>query len=192
MSDELGLAVISRVAHEDRIPFVKALAGLAAIDDEVTLDEKKAVMSFAKAWDLSDAAIGETRDILRQGDAISLSTLIAEFNQPNTPYLLLEELIRLSHADGTYGKAEQSEIRRIAESVGLGDALDDVEQFVERGLVWGSTEADDDGRDHDALQEVLNRKDDNGDYSLDDIPTADASDLDKLSGTHDAGDDEDE
>lgn len=186
MSDPLGLAVLSRVAEEDRLPFVKALAGIAAIDDEVTLDEKKAVMSFAKAWNLNDADVGATRDILRQGTSVSMEDLVSAFNQPNTPYLLLEELVRLSHADGTYAAAEKEEVERIAHTVGLSDALDDIEAFVERGLVWGT-----DGEDsshHDALKDVLNRDDDGEEYSLSDIPTADPEEIDRLVGEEDEED----
>lgn len=193
MANTKELAVISRVAPEDRIPFVKALAGLAAVDDEVTLDEKKAVMSFAKAWELDDADIGATRDILRQGTSVSMEDIVQEFKQPNTPYLLLEELVRLSHADGTYGETEKDQVKRIAVATGLVDSLEDVEQFVERGIVWGSPDADDDGRDYDALQDFLNREeDDDNDYDLSDIPTADEDELDKLLKDRGVVDDEDD
>jgi tellurite resistance protein len=180
MSEDFDLAVISRVAPEDRIPFVKALAGIAAADDEVTLDEKQAVMNFAKAWDLSEADVSATRDILRQGTTVSMDSIVDEFNQPNTSYLLLEELVRIAHADGTYGEAEKDEVKRIAVAAGLVDSLEDVEEFVERGLVWGSTESDDDGRDYDALKDYLDRDDDEDEYDLSDIPTADTDELDRL------------
>jgi uncharacterized tellurite resistance protein B-like protein len=186
MSDSLGLAVVSRIAPSDRLPFVKALAHLAAVDDEVTLDEKKAVMSFAEAWDMDDDEIGEARDILRSAAPSSMSDLVAEFSEPNTPFLLLQELVRLSLADGSYADVERREIRQLAAALGLSDrVLEEIETWVKRGSVWGlggEDETGDDAPGPDSLAEILDRHDDEpeADYDLDDIPTATAEELRRL------------
>ena len=128
MSDSLGLAVISRIAPPDRLPFVKALAHLAAVDDEVTLDEKKAVMRLTEAWDMEEAEVGQVRDILRSTAPSALADMVKEFTEPNTPFLLLQELIRLSHADGSYADVEQREIHRLADALGVSqDVLQEME-----------------------------------------------------------------
>jgi len=182
--NSLGLSVVERIAPTDRLPFVKALAHLAAIDDEVTLDEKQAVLSLAKAWDMSEADIGEARDILRTGSTIDLNELMGEFSEANTPYLLLQELVRLSHADGSYADVEREETIAIATSFGFDeDTLSDIEDWVERGQVWDTDSVD--GHSAEALEKVLNREDEDGDYSLDDISTADPDELDRLTGDDD-------
>lgn len=182
MPDKLGLTVVSRVAASDRAPFIKALAHIAAIDDEVTLDEKKMVMSFADAWDLSENEIGEARDVLRQAGNMSLDALVNEFSEPDTPFLLVQELVRLSHADGTYGKAERKEINVLAQRIGIEESVvSEIEEWVERGLAWSFGDEDDDPD----LESVLDRDYGDDDHDLNDIPTADDDDIKRLLGDDD-------
>jgi uncharacterized tellurite resistance protein B-like protein len=185
MPQPLGVSVISRIAESDRVPFIKVLAHLAAADDEVTLDEKQAVMDFAEAWDLSEDAVGEARDILRRGSAKSLRDLVAEFSEPNTPFLLLQELVRLSHADGEYGSAEREQVVAIAEQIGLSrETVEEVEEWIERGLAWDVSGADN-VPGSDDLEDLLDDRDEEHEHDLSDIETADQEDLDSLIGDED-------
>lgn len=176
----LGMSVVSRVKETDRFPFLKALAHIAAIDDSVSLDEKKMVMEFAEAWNLDDQVQEEVQDLLRSGTDLSLDALVEEFSETGTRFLLLQELIRLSHSDGTYGDAEREEIAQIAGRLDLSEKqLREVEMWVERGQAWES--GDEDGPDTSDLEARLNRDEDSADHDLSDIPTGDAdlSDLDE-------------
>lgn len=177
----LGMSVVARVPDSDRTPFLKALAHLAAVDDSVTLDEKQMVMEFAESWSLDEAAEGEIRDILRSGDHLSLDALVDEFHEPGTRFLLLQELIRLSYADGTYADSERKEIARIAKRLGLAEEqFLEVEEWVERGQAWELDQED--GSDSDDLEERLKRDEEN-EHDLSDIPTGDAD----LSDINDSG-----
>jgi uncharacterized tellurite resistance protein B-like protein len=186
MPQPLGVSVISRIAESDRVPFIKVLAHLAAADDEVTLNEKQAVMDFAEAWDLNESAIGEARDILRRGSAQSLRDLVARFSEPNTPFLLLQELVRLSHADGEYGSAEREQVVAIAEQIGLSrETVEEVEEWIERGLAW-DVSGTDDVPGSDDLEDLLDsRSEEDHEHDLSDIETADREDLEGLIGDED-------
>lgn len=181
MSDSLGMKAVSRVSETDRVPFVKALAHIAVADDSVTVNEKKMVRKFAEAWKLGDAAESEVREILQSGSSLSLAELVAEFSESGTRFLLMQELMRLSHADGTYGDAERKEIAKIAQRMGLSeDQFRELEKWVGRGEAWGTIgdgEAEE-GPDEEDLKEVLQRGGEN-EYDLSDIETGD-SDLSDL------------
>lgn len=182
MSDSLGMKAVSRVAETDRFPFVKALAHIAVADDSVTLDEKKMVQQYAEAWELGEEAEAEVRDILRSGSSPSLDQLVSEFTESGTRFLLMQELMRLSHADGTYGDAERRKIAKLAQRMGMTERqFREMETWVERGQAWGGFggEGDEDGPEPRDLESVLESEDED-DYDLSDIKTGDSdlSDLD--------------
>lgn len=168
----LGMSVVSRVPGPDRIPFLRALAHLAVVDDSVALDEKQMVMEYAETWDLDGSAEAEVRDILRAGNNLSLDSLVAEFSESGTRFLLLQELIRLSYADGTYAETERKEIARIAKRLGLTEEqFLEVEEWVERGQAWEPGQNE--GPDANALEERLDREEES-EHDLSDIRTGDA------------------
>lgn len=168
----LGMSVVARVPDSDRVPFLKALAHIARADDSVTLDEKQMVMEYAEAWELDSSAEGKIRDTLRGGNNLSLDTLLAEFTESGTRFLLLQELIRLSYTDGTYADAERKEIGRIAKRLGLTEKqFLEVEEWVERGQAWEPGQ--DEGPDASDLEERLESKEVD-EHDLSDIPTGDA------------------
>jgi hypothetical protein len=68
--------------------------------------------------------------------------------------------------------------------------LGDIEKWVERSTVWGNTSVDE--HDDDALSDVLNREDDDSEYDLSDIPTADPGDLDRIADDSDGSTDKSE
>lgn len=173
----LGMSVVARVPDPDRVPFLKALAHLARVDDSVTLDEKQMVMEYAETWELDGSSEGKIRDMLRAGNNLSLDALLAEFSESGTRFLLLQELIRLSYADGTYADAERKEIARIAKRLGLTEKqFLEVEEWVERGQAWEPGQ--DTGPDATDLEERLEDEGEN-EHDLSDIPTgeADLSDI---------------
>jgi uncharacterized tellurite resistance protein B-like protein len=178
MSDKLGMKAVNRVAETDRLPFVKALAHIAVADDSVTLDEKQMVNQYADAWNLADSAQAQVRDILRSGASISLNELVSEFSESGTRFLLMQELMRLSYADGTYGDAERKEIAAIAQRMGMTeDQFREVEKWVGRGQAW-DVPADEIETDEEDLQRILDREGDD-EYDLSDIETGD-SELDDI------------
>jgi len=185
MSDAPDTSVTSRVAPTDRLPFLKALAHIAAADDAITLDEKQMVMAYAEAWDLGERRKGEVRDLLSAGTSLSVDALVQEFSESGTRLLLVQELIRLSHADGTYAEAEEAEVARIAEHIGLSEKqLRDLEDWMERGRAWNVAGDEDGGAEVEALKQRLGG-DDEHEHDLSDIDTrgADLSDLEHGDGT---------
>lgn len=181
MSQPLGLKAVSRVEETDRFPFLKALAHIAAVDDSVDLDEKRMVEQYADAWELGADAKAEVQDLLRTQSSLSLRQLVSEFSESGTRFLLVQELMRLAYADGTYGEAERKEIASIAHRMGMSeDQFREVEKWVGRGQAWGVTDEADDGPDEEDLQQVLDRDDDpDDDHDLSDIQTGD-SDLSEI------------
>lgn len=178
MSESLGLKAVSRVEETDRLPFLKALAHIAAVDDSVDLDEKRMVEQYADAWNLEGNATAEVQDMLRTESSLSLSQLVSEFTESGTRFLLVQELMRLAYADGTYGDAERKEIASIAQRMGMSeDQFREVEKWVGRGQAWGAT-GDEEGPGEDDLKEVLDREDDD-EHDLSDIETGetDLSDI---------------
>lgn len=175
MSSSLGLEVVSRVDETDRFPFLKALAHIAIADDSVTLDEKEMVEQYVEAWDLGSSAESEVRDILESGSAQTLGSLVSEFSETGTRFLLLQELMRLAYADGTYGDVERRRIATIAEKMSMTKReFQEVEEWVERGQAWGST-TDEDRPGQEDLEGVLGREDDaDSEHDLSDIETGDS------------------
>lgn len=179
MSDAPDTSVTSRVAPTDRLPFLKALAHIAAADDAVALDEKQMVMTYAEAWDLGESRKGEVRDILRSGTSLSVDALVGQFSESGTRLLLVQELLRLAHADGTYAETEQAEVARIAEHIGLAEKqLRDLEEWMKRGRAWERADDEEVGTEVEVLKERLGG-DDEHEHDLSDIDTrgADLSDL---------------
>lgn len=177
MSDSLGLKAVSRVDETDRLPFLKALAHLATVDDSVDLDEKKMVEQYADAWELGGTAKSEVEAILDAKSSLSLRQLVAEFTESGTRFLLVQELMRLGYADGTYGDAERKEIASIAQRMGMSEnQFREVEKWVGRGQAWDTS---DDGPGEEDLEEVLGRDDGDDEHDLSDIATGD-TDLDDI------------
>ena len=182
MSESFGLKATSRVDETDRFPFVKALALIAVADDSVDLDEKRLVQQYADAWSLNPDARAEVQDILRTQSSLSLRDLVAEFSESGTRFLLIQELMRLAHADGTYGEAERKRIAKIAHRMGMSeDQFREVEKWVGREQAWDGSGEEGDAPGADDLREVLDREDDPADseHDLSDIETGD-SDLSEI------------
>lgn len=188
MSSPLGMKVVSRVEKTDREPFLKALAHIAVADDSVTIDEKEMVEQYAEAWELTDRAQSEVRQILKTGSTLELDHLVAEFTESGTRFLLMQELMRLAYADGTYGDVERRQIAAIAQKMDMTEKqFREVEKWVGRGQAWGDA-GDDSELGEEDLQRVLNQDEEDSEYDLSDIETggSDLSDLDEetLGGTY--------
>lgn len=170
MSD-LGLKAVSRVAVPDREPFLKALAHIAAVDDSVDLDEKEMVEQYADAWELAGKAKSQVQNVLEQESSFTLNHLVSEFTESGTRFLLIQELMRLAYADGTYGKAERKEIAGLAQRLGMTEnEFREVEQWMGRGQAW--TRSGDDTPGEEDLEEVLSSEDES-EHDLSDIETGD-------------------
>lgn len=180
MSDSLGLAVLSRVSPVDRLPFMHALVDLSS-SDQVQFDEDKTVAACAEAWELDTTGRKKVRGMLRNSEPVSLAERVDAFEDSNTPFLLLQELVRVSVRDDSYARIDRETVERIADHLGFSSTvLDDIEMWVERSTVWGNTNMDE--HSEDALSEVLNREDDGSDYDLSDIPTTDSEETDRIRG----------
>lgn len=182
MSESLGLEVVNRVEDTDRMPFVKALAHIATADNSVDLDEKEMVQNYTNAWTLSENEKAQVQSILDADQKLSVNKLTAEFSESGTRFLLIQELMRLSHADGTYGNAERKEIAAIAQRMGMGEQrFREVEKWVGRGQAYEEHEFEEENGEGDALEDAIKDedRDDEDDYDLSDIKTAD-SDLDEI------------
>lgn len=180
MSETLGLKAVSRVEETDRFPFLKALAHLATVDDSVDLNEKKVVEQYTDAWHLGSEQKAQVQDILRTQSSLSLRQLVSEFSESGTRFLLVQELMRLAYADGTYGEVERKEIASIAHRLGMSeDEFREVEKWVGRGQAWGVTSEEEEGPQEDDLEEVLDRDEEEDEHDLSDIETGD-SDLSEI------------
>jgi len=178
MPDSLGLAVLSRVSPVDRLPFIRTLAHLSASGD-LHLDEEKTVAAYAEAWEMDTTGRKKVRKVLRDVDDAPLEERLGAFEESNTPFLLLQELVRISISDETYAGTDREVLGDVADRLGFSSGvLDEIEKWVERSTVWGNTSVDE--HDDDALSDVLSRDDGDSEYDLSDIPTADADDLDQL------------
>lgn len=173
MAEDLGLKAVSRVDETDRFPFLKALAHIAAVDDSIDLDEKRMVEQYAEAWELGADAKSKVQDILETKSSLSLNHLVSEFSESGTRFLLVQELMRLGYADGTYDEAERKEIAGIAQRMGMSEnQFREVEKWVGRGQAWGTTGEDE--PDEEDLQNVLDQEEEGDDeHELSDIETGD-------------------
>jgi uncharacterized tellurite resistance protein B-like protein len=173
MSD-LGMKAVSRVAVTDREPFLKALVHIAAVDDSVDLNEKEMVEQYVEAWELGGQARSEIQEVLQNESSFTLNHLVSQFSESGTRFLLVQELMRLAYADGTYGEAERKEIASLAQRMGMSeDEFREVEKWMGRGQAWENTAADN-GHGEDDLEEVLGREDEDEEHDLSDIETGDA------------------
>jgi uncharacterized tellurite resistance protein B-like protein len=173
------MKAVNRVPDPDRLPFIKALAYIALADDSVSIDEKRMVTQYAEAWDLGEGVKADLEDTLRAGTRQSLDDLVASFSESGTRFLLVQELMRLSHADGTYGDAERREIAAIAQRLGMSEEqFREVEKWVGRGRAWDMPGETDSASGQKDLEDVLSG-DTESDYDLSDIETGE-SDLDDI------------
>jgi len=190
MPDSLGMKVVNRVAKADRLPFIKALAYIALADDSVTIDEKQMIRQYADAWNLEEDVRSDLQETLRSGQTEPLDALVADFSESGTRFLLVQELMRLSHSDGTYGDAERREIAVIAQRLGMSEKqFREVEKWVGRGEAWRRTGGD--ASVEDDLDEVLSGESDD-EYDLSDIETGDSDLSDIDPGGYDVDLDEEE
>lgn len=172
MAEDLGLKAVSRVDETDRFPFLKALAHLAAVDDSIDLNEQRMVEQYAEAWELDADAKSQVQDILETRSSLSLKRLVSEFSESGTRFLLIQELMRLGYADGTYDEEERKEIASIAARMGMSeDQFREVEKWVGRGQAWGT--AGEEEPDEEDLQNVLDREEEEDEHELSDIETED-------------------
>lgn len=170
MSD-LGLKAVSRVDTADREPFLKALAHIAAVDNSVDVDEKQMLDQYADAWNLKGRAKTQVQEVLERKSSFTLNQLVSEFSESGTRFLLVQELMRLAYADGTYGEAERKEIASIAQRLGMSEAeFREVEKWMGRGQAWNRS--DDEGPGEKDLEQVLGREEDS-EHELSDIETGD-------------------
>lgn len=181
MSDSIGMKVANRVDEADRLPFLQALAHIATADDTVTLDEKQMVEEYTEAWELNESDQRRVQEVLDSDTTLSLDNLVAEFTESGTRFFLVQELMRLAHADGTYGNAERKQIAGIAQRMDMNeDQFREVEKWVNRRQAWEGGD-EEESEDERGLQDVLGGDDDDDDeYDLSDIDTAGESSLDEI------------
>lgn len=123
------------IPKEDHLPFAKVMAFIAQIDGEVTIEEKQAIDSVVLAWSLDKPAAEEVYKVLENG--ASLKSLILEFNNLKSSYLLIQELITLTYIDGSYGVDEQKVIRVISVLCGISETrVNQIEEWVKDGIAW--------------------------------------------------------
>lgn len=180
MSDSLGVRAVNRVPKPDRVPFVKILAHVALGNDSVTIDDPRMVTQYAEAWGLDEGVTsGGVENMLRSGPPQSLDALVASFSGSATRFLLVQELMRLFHADGTYGGAERREVAVVAQRLGMSEKqFREVEKWVGRGRAWEMPGEDGEVPGQKDLEDVLAGHADT-EYDLSDIETGD-SDLDDI------------
>ena len=168
---------LSNVDPSDRHPFVQALAHVAAADGSLHVDEEAAITDLLDAWDVSASQRSEIEQIMSNPSNQSIEDLTAEFDDSNTKFLLIQELVRLALVDGEYDEEERTGIARIAKRIDLPAAqFDEIEEWAERGSVWRRQNVEDAGTDR--LDDVVNEASDE-DYDLDDIETQ-GSNLDDI------------
>ncbi|MFB6247634.1 MAG: hypothetical protein ABEL97_03605 [Salinibacter sp.] len=179
MSDSLGMKAVNRVPEPDRLPFLKAVIFIALADDAVSIDENRMVTQYVEAWELDEGGMADLEATLRAGPPQSIGELVASFSEPGTRFLLVQELMRLSYADGTYGNAKRRKIAVIAQRFGMSEKqFREVETWVGRGRAWQMPGEDTGTPGQEELEDVLER-DAETDYDLSDIETGD-SDLDDI------------
>ena len=173
------MRAVTRVPNPDRLPFIKALAYIALADNSVTIDEERMVAQYAEAWGLSEGVTADLEDTLRSGTPQSLDALVASFSESGTRFLLVQELMRLSHTDGTYGDAERREIAVIAQRLGMSEEqFREVEKWVGRGRAWKMPGENGKAPGQKDLEDVLEGHSE-PEYDLSDIETRD-SDLEDI------------
>jgi uncharacterized tellurite resistance protein B-like protein len=173
-------STLSNVDPSDRHAFVQALAHVAALDGSVHVDEEDAVNDLLDSWDLSRTQRSEIERIMANPGDQSIENLTATFDDSNTKFLLVQELVRLALADGTYDEDERDGIARIADRIDLpAEQFKEIEEWAERGSVWRRGSVDE--ADTDRLDDVVNGGSggDADDFNLDDIDTT-GSDLDDI------------
>ena len=123
------------VPVEDRGAFVKFMALVAYSDGVVGDEEREAIESAVRVWDLNAETANQIQEVMERGaDAAELAK---EFRSKKAKYLLLQELITLCELDGTYTDRERLAMTEIAELLGISRTrLTAIEGWVEAGMRW--------------------------------------------------------
>jgi uncharacterized tellurite resistance protein B-like protein len=123
------------IPFEDRLPFLKFMAYIAQVDNEVSIEEKQAIDGVIFAWHLDEKAVMDIYDVLERGS--SVKNFISEFKNKRSYYFLLQELITLAHLDGNYDKSEQKAVREIAALCAISKSrVEQIESWVKEGMAW--------------------------------------------------------
>lgn len=122
------------VPEQDRAPFLKAMAHVAAADSDPT-EQRGGILDVAHRWGLAPDVIDDVERAL-SGEG-SLEDDFGSFSDPRTPYILLQELVTLAYLDGRYLEPEKAAVRGIASRLGVSEQrVEDLEAWAQQGVEW--------------------------------------------------------
>ena len=116
--------------HERKV-LVYAFARLAHIDQELHHDELDRIVIVARNLGL------DPQIIIDDVGSLDLNAMLRSIEREQAKRIILQELLNLAYADGTYSQTEHDEIVHVAHTLGIDlSILDKIEDWVAKGRAW--------------------------------------------------------
>lgn len=118
--------------EDARINFLKGLIRLSKCDGKSSEEELQFYFYAAKALELNEQQIHELESAWKSDDKLEIS-----FETSEEKMFFFIQAIQLCWIDDSYADVERTEIREIANTLGISlDAIQQVENWVHEGILW--------------------------------------------------------
>ncbi len=119
------------LSQNERKVLVHAFAYLAYIDQELHPDELDRIVMVARNLGL------DPQIIIDDVGSLDLHAMLRTIESEQAKRIILQELLNLAYADGTYSEEEHNGIVEVAHTLGLDlPILDKIEDWVAKGRAW--------------------------------------------------------
>jgi uncharacterized tellurite resistance protein B-like protein len=118
-----------RLTKEQRQHLYGLMYFIAQADKEITEEEQKFLDLYGHTFGL---------ECIECASQINLDESVAAMDTYQAKIITLQELIRLSYADGHFGEEERERVVAIARRLGVSDSVmvKHLERWVRKGLEW--------------------------------------------------------
>jgi uncharacterized tellurite resistance protein B-like protein len=118
-----------RLTKEQRQHLYALLYHIAQADREITAEEQKFLDNYGTTFGL---------ECLECATQIDFDAAVCSMDTYASKIITLQELIRLSYADGHFGEEERARVISVAKKLGISDAVlvKHLENWVRKGLEW--------------------------------------------------------
>lgn len=118
-----------QLTQEQRQVVFDLAANLAAVDNEVSPEEKQYLKDFSDAYSIEYDLDKSSLDV---------DKVLTKLDTKRARIITLQELVKLSYKDGHFGKEEQDKVLLLAQKMGLNNSelLMRIENWVRQGFDW--------------------------------------------------------
>ena len=123
--------MIDGLSKEEKLALLELMGCLAHADGRIDDIERELLADYAELFNIQLA------DVTCPCDTKNLDSMVAQFQNPESRVIVLQELLRVAHLDGFFNNDEKSLIMHVATLMGVPpDFLDRIDKWVLDGIEW--------------------------------------------------------